>query len=140
MIPKPQALQMHQSPVAGAAGGAWTVQYQGAIGPLSVRPVRAAALEAFMPAPVEVDTHKFVLSPMPGALVSLAVEPGDAVVPGQEIACLEAMKMRNIIRAERSGVVKALHASVGDTLQPDDFMVEFEEDDDDGDADITITG
>ena len=59
------------------------------------------------------------------------MQPGDVVVPGQEIACLEAMKMRNVIRAERGGVVKALHANVGDTLQPEDFLVEFEDEGED---------
>ena len=78
-----------------------------------------------MPVPVKLDMHTFVLSPMPGSLISLAVADGDKVVPGQEIAVLEAMKMRNVIRSERSGVVKMVHATIGSTLQPDDILVEF---------------
>ena len=65
----------------------------------------------------------------------MSVSPGDSVIVGEEIACLEAMKMRNVIRAERSGTVKPVHASVGATLQPEDILIEFEDDDNDDDDD-----
>ena len=64
---------------------------------------------------------------MPGVLISVAVEPGQAVNEGQELAIVEAMKMQNILRAERSGVVKAVPTTAGDVLSVDQIILEFEE-------------
>eukprot|EP01047_Picozoa_sp_COSAG01_P019286 COSAG01_NODE_1067_length_11878_cov_89.529077_12_plen_83_part_00 len=68
-------------------------------------PLRFCSFHLCAPSQVALDTHKFVLSPMPGRLVSLAVEEGSEVLVGQPIAVLEAMKMQNVIRAERAGVI-----------------------------------
>ena len=59
-----------------------------------------AGLETHMPARVEVDTSKFILSPMPGAIVSINVAEGDRVVEGQEVAVIEAMKMQNVRKSD----------------------------------------
>ena len=69
---------------------------------------------------------KFLLSPMPGLLVSVAVEPGDEVKAGEELAVLEAMKMENTLRAERDGVVKTVNYEPGASLAVDDKIMEFE--------------
>ena len=64
---------------------------------------------------------------MPGTLISLAVEVGDEVEAGQELAVVEAMKMQNILRAEKKGVVKALlHTTPGAKLDVDELILEFE--------------
>ena len=59
-----------------------------------------AELETHMPARVEADTSKFILSPMPGAIVSINVAEGDHVVEGQEVAVIEAMKMQNVRKSD----------------------------------------
>jgi propionyl-CoA carboxylase alpha chain len=72
------------------------------------------------------DTSKFLLSPMPGLLIRLAIEAGQEVNAGQELAVVEAMKMENILRAERDGVICEIHASTGDSLVVDQIILEFE--------------
>ncbi|MGK9166428.1 acetyl/propionyl/methylcrotonyl-CoA carboxylase subunit alpha [Inquilinus limosus] len=86
---------------------------------------RAAALAELMPVKAPPDMSRFLLSPMPGLLVSVAVAPGEPVRAGQELAVVEAMKMENILRAERDGVVEALHAMPGDSLAVDQKILEF---------------
>ena len=63
---------------------------------------------------------------MPGLLVSVAVEPGQDVKAGEALAVVEAMKMENVLRAERDGVVSAVHAGAGDSLAVDQAILEFE--------------
>ncbi len=86
---------------------------------------RAAELAALMPVKQPPDMSRFLLSPMPGLLVSLAVEPGHEVKTGQELAVVEAMKMENVLRAERDGKVQTLHAKAGDSLAVDQPILEF---------------
>ena len=76
---------------------------------------RAAELAGHMLVKVPPDLSRFVLSPMPGLLVSLLVAPGDKVEAGQAVATIEAMKMENILRAEKSATVKNVAAKVGDS-------------------------
>jgi propionyl-CoA carboxylase alpha chain len=71
------------------------------------------------------DTSKLVLSPMPGLVVAIPVEPGQEVKAGETVAIIEAMKMQNILKAERDGVVKAVSAKAGDPVAADDVLVEF---------------
>lgn len=78
--------------------------------------------------PLEVDTSDVVLSPMPGTLLSYAVEVGDAVQDGQELCVLEAMKMQNIIRSPKAGVIAKLRVSVGSILAADQVILDFEVD------------
>jgi propionyl-CoA carboxylase alpha chain len=72
------------------------------------------------------DTSKFLLCPMPGLIVKINVEAGDEVQEGQALATVEAMKMENILKAERRGVVKAIKASPGASLKVDEVILEFE--------------
>jgi propionyl-CoA carboxylase alpha chain len=90
-----------------------------------VLPPRAAELLAQMPVKRPPDMSRFLLSPMPGLLVSLAVNAGQEVKAGQELAIVEAMKMENLLRAERDGRVAKLHAKPGDSLAVDQPIVEF---------------
>ncbi len=64
-------------------------------------------------------------SPMPGLVVSIPVVVGQAVKTGETVAIIEAMKMQNILKAERDGVVKAVSAKAGDPVAADDVLVEF---------------
>jgi propionyl-CoA carboxylase alpha chain len=87
---------------------------------------RVAELMRYMPVKAPPDMSKYLLSPMPGLLVSLAVKEGDAVKAGAELAVLEAMKMENTLRAERDGVVSKINYEPGDSLAVDDKIIEFE--------------
>ena len=84
-----------------------------------------AALHALMPEERASDLSRFLLSPMPGLLVSLAVEAGERVKAGQELAVVEAMKMENVLRAENEARVKAVFAAPGDSLAVDQPILEF---------------
>ncbi len=86
----------------------------------------AADFAALMPKKQPPDLSKFLLSPMPGLLVSLAVEEGQEVKAGEPLAVVEAMKMENILKAERDGTVGALRAKPGDNLAVDQVILEFD--------------
>ncbi len=72
------------------------------------------------------DTSRFLLCPMPGLVVKISVEEGQEVQEGQALATVEAMKMENILKAEKKGVVKAIKAAAGASLKVDDIIMEFE--------------
>lgn len=86
---------------------------------------RMAELFARLPEKQAADTSKLIQSPMPGLVVSIAVTPGQEVKAGETVAVIEAMKMQNIMKAERDGVVKAVGAKAGDPVAADDVLVEF---------------
>jgi propionyl-CoA carboxylase alpha chain len=92
---------------------------------VKVLPPRAAELLGQMPAKQTPDLSRYLLSPMPGLLVSLAVGEGQEVKAGEELAVVEAMKMENVLRAERDGKVKAIRAKAGDSLAVDQVILEF---------------
>jgi len=87
---------------------------------------RAAELARHMIEKAAPDLSKFLVSPMPGLLVSLLAKEGEVVKPGQELAVIEAMKMENQLRAEREGRILKLHAKPGDSLSVDQIILEFE--------------
>ena len=93
---------------------------------VQIRRPRAAELARLMPEKVAPDTSKFLLCPMPGLVVAINVAPGAEVQEGQALATVEAMKMENILRAERKGVVKSVNAEAGQSLRVDDVIMEFE--------------
>ena len=67
-----------------------------------------------------------VQAPIPGVIVGVKVNPGDTVSYGQELCVLEAMKMKNSIRANRDGVIKTVHATIGEHVHQSQLLVEFE--------------
>jgi propionyl-CoA carboxylase alpha chain len=87
---------------------------------------REAAAARLMPEKVLADSGKKVLCPMPGLVVAIAVAVGQEVKVGETLAVVEAMKMENVLRAERDGVVKKIHAKKGDSLAVDAVILEFE--------------
>jgi len=100
--------------------------YRGVTVPVLSLPPRAAELLAAIPAKAEPDRSRHLLSPMPGLLVSIAVKAGQDVKAGEELAVVEAMKMENVLRAERDGKVTTLRAKPGDSLAVDQVILEFE--------------
>jgi len=86
---------------------------------------RSAELHEKLPPKTAADTSKMILSPMPGLVVTLDVTEGQSVRSGEQVAIIEAMKMQNIIRAERDGVVKTVSAKAGDSVAADEVLVEF---------------
>ena len=102
------------------------VQHNGTrIEALVVSP-RMAELHQLMPFKTPPDMSRFVLSPMPGLLVNVAVTAGQKVQAGERVAVIEAMKMENILFAAHDGVVKKIMASQGESLTVDQVIVEFE--------------
>jgi propionyl-CoA carboxylase alpha chain len=87
---------------------------------------RMAELHQMMPFKTPPDMSRFVLSPMPGLLVNVAVTAGQKVQAGERVAVIEAMKMENILFAAHDGVVKKIMASQGESLTVDQVIVEFE--------------
>ena len=104
----------------------YRLRYAGADLLAKVYAPRVAELAKLMPIKKPKDTSKFLLCPMPGLLRVLNVNVGDVVEAGQSIAMVEAMKMENILRAERQAKVKRIAAKVGAILSVDELIVEFE--------------
>jgi propionyl-CoA carboxylase alpha chain len=84
-----------------------------------------ATAARLMPVTTAADTGKKLLCPMPGLVVSIAVAEGQEVKAGETLAVVEAMKMQNVLRAERDGTVKKIHATPGATLAVDALILEF---------------
>jgi len=91
-----------------------------------VRTPRQAELAVLMPEKLPPDTSKMLLCPMPGLIVKIDVEEGDEVQEGQALCTVEAMKMENILRAEKKGVVTRINVEPGDSLGVDEVIMEFE--------------
>jgi propionyl-CoA carboxylase alpha chain len=104
----------------------FTLNVRGATHKARVLPARAAAYAKHLIEKVPPDLSKFLIAPMPGLLVRLDVAEGDRVEAGQPLAVVEAMKMENILRAEKSATVKALNAKAGDSLAVDQVILELE--------------
>jgi propionyl-CoA carboxylase alpha chain len=92
---------------------------------LMVLGARAAELQAMMPKKAPPDTSKFLLSPMPGLLTQVAVAAGQEVKAGEVLAKIEAMKMENVLKAERDCVVDKLLATPGESLAVDQAIIGF---------------
>ncbi|MHA1567399.1 MAG: acetyl-CoA carboxylase biotin carboxylase subunit, partial [Alphaproteobacteria bacterium] len=99
--------------------GRYRLAHAGAELDFQVLPPNIADLMHRMPVRPEPDHGRFLLSPMPGLLVSIAVASGALVKAGDTLAVVEAMKMENVLRAHRDGTVKAIHATAGDSLTVD---------------------
>ena len=136
-VPVAGAWQPHESLFTGTvAGTAVTVQvrrrgtalglrWRGCAVTARVRTPRAAELAARMPPKAALDLSRFLLSPMPGLVVALPAAEGDAVRAGQPLAIVDAMKMENVLRAERDGRIVAVRVKVGDSLAADQVIMEF---------------
>ncbi len=106
--------------------GGIRVRHRGADMKLAIYTPRQAELAALMPEKLPPDTSKMLLCPMPGLIVKVDVAVGDEVQEGQALCTVEAMKMENILRAEKRAVVSKINAAAGDSLAVDDVIMEFE--------------
>src|SRR5690606_28372073 len=91
-----------------AVNSAFRLRWRGIDEKVHVRTPRVAELARLMPVKLPPDTSKMLLCPMPGVITSIAVKEGDEVQEGQALATVEAMKMENVLRAERRGIVKKI--------------------------------
>jgi propionyl-CoA carboxylase alpha chain len=107
-------------------GRAFRLVHRGVIRRAQVLSPRAAELLQKMPAKQPADTSRLVLSPMPGLLTSVVVGEGQEVKAGEPLVVVEAMKMENVLRAERDGRVAKLRAKAGDSLAVDQVILELE--------------
>jgi propionyl-CoA carboxylase alpha chain len=106
-------------------GSGFRLTHGGVAISLQVLPPHIAALLDLMPVKAPPDLSRFLLSPMPGLLVALAVTEGQEVRQGEALATIEAMKMENVLRAERDGIVATIRAKIGDSLAVDETILEF---------------
>jgi propionyl-CoA carboxylase alpha chain len=107
-------------------GRAFRLMHRGVIRRAQVLPPRAAELAALMPEKAAADTSRLVQSPMPGLLTAVVVTEGQEVKAGEPLVVVEAMKMENVLRAERDGKVAKLRAKPGDSLAVDQVILEYE--------------
>ncbi len=102
-----------------------TLSFRGIQAPVYVYTEREAALAALMPVKAAADMSKYLLCPMPGLIKAIHVTEGQDVKAGDSLAMVEAMKMENILKAERDGKVKKISAKAGDSLAVDAVIIEF---------------
>ncbi len=107
-------------------GRKWRLTTRGASHLVDILAEHVAALSRHMLDKAPPDLSKYLICPMPGLLTALHVGEGDSVEAGQPVAVVEAMKMENILRAEKSATVKKVNARPGDSLAVDAVIVEFE--------------
>ena len=107
------------------AAEGFTIRHRAAKARVLVLTPLSAELHERLPKREPADTSKIIVSPMPGLVVSLDVTLGQAVKTGETVAVIEAMKMQNIIKAERDGVVKLVGPKAGDSVAADEVLVEF---------------
>jgi propionyl-CoA carboxylase alpha chain len=104
----------------------YRIRYRGADLTVTIRTPRQAELAGRMVEKTPTDTSKLLLCPMPGLIVKVDVSEGQEVHEGQALCTVEAMKMENILRAEKKAKVKKINAVAGDSLAVDDVIMEFE--------------
>ncbi|ACT59727.1 acetyl-CoA carboxylase biotin carboxylase subunit [Hirschia baltica] len=104
----------------------YVLRHRGVTAKILVLSPTTAELYAKLPEKEAPDLSKLILSPMPGLIVSMAVELGQDVKAGEAVCVVEAMKMQNIIRAEADGKVQSINAAAGDSVAADAVLVEFE--------------
>jgi len=107
-------------------GNRWRVTTRGAAHTALVLPLRLAAHESLMIEKEPPDLSRLLICPMPGMLMKLHVAEGETVQPGQPLATVEAMKMENILRAEKEGVIAKINAAEGESLAVDSVILELE--------------
>jgi propionyl-CoA carboxylase alpha chain len=107
------------------APGGYTLRHRGVTVLALVATPRGAELHKKIPEKEKADTSKLIVSPMPGLVISIDAKAGQDVKSGEGVAVVEAMKMQNIIRAERDGVVAKVHVAAGASVAADEVMIEL---------------
>jgi propionyl-CoA carboxylase alpha chain len=109
----------------GFAPEGFRIRHRAASALVLVLTAASAELHRRLPPKSPPDTSRLVICPMPGLVVSMDISVGDEISQGQVLCVIEAMKMQNIIRAERDGVVKAIGAAAGESVAADDVLAEL---------------
>jgi len=104
----------------------YTLQYLGTQFQVKIETPTQHQYGAWMRADIIVENTNTLRSPMPGSVISINVKPGDKVIVGQEIAVVEAMKMQNVLRAERDQIVKEVLVKPGSQVSVDEILVVYE--------------
>jgi propionyl-CoA carboxylase alpha chain len=112
--------------VLGKSYDGYVLQYCGTKFTVQVQTPVEKEFSQYMPVDVAADTANFLLSPMPGRVISINVKQGDTVTVGQPLAVVEAMKMQNILRSQKVAVVKKVLVIPGANVAVDEVLVEFE--------------
>merc|ERR1711935_649866 len=112
-------------PISIASNGV-KLQFQRTVFDVSIMDSKSASYQSLMPEKPKEDMSSMLISPMPGTVVSISVEVGDAVTAGQSVAVVEAMKMQNGLAISRDGIVKAIHVGAGDKVADEDVILELE--------------
>lgn len=116
-----EAIAMQVRPILNGVA----LSHAGASAEVRVYTRREAELAALMPERLEADTGKQLLCPMPGLVKAISVSVGQEVKAGEPLCIVEAMKMENVLRAERDGTISKVHAKEGDSLAVDAVILEF---------------
>ncbi|WP_135213403.1 acetyl-CoA carboxylase biotin carboxylase subunit [Vitreimonas flagellata] len=116
---KPFAVKIKSEPQG------YQLRHRGITARAIVASPRAAELYKKIPEKQKADTSKLIVSPMPGLVISIDVKPGQEVKAGEGVAIVEAMKMQNIIRAERDGVIAKVNVAAGASVAADEVMIEL---------------
>ncbi len=116
---KPFAVKIKTAPEG------YTMRLRGVTARALVATPRGADLYKKIPEKQKADTSKLIVSPMPGLVISIDAKPGQEVKSGEGVAVVEAMKMQNIIRAERDGVIAKVHVAAGASVAADEVMIEL---------------
>jgi propionyl-CoA carboxylase alpha chain len=112
-------------PCSEPAAEGFVIRHRAAKAKVLVLTPLSAELHDRLPEKQKADTSKLIISPMPGLVVTMDAAPGQTIREGEVVCVIEAMKMQNIIRAEREGVVKTVGAKSGDSVAADEVLVEF---------------
>lgn len=107
-------------------GNKYSFYYRGSDVKMTVYNEDQFKLKEFMPVIKARDMSKILISPMPGGIISVSVKAGDHIVDGQELLVIEAMKMQNIIRAEKEAKIKTVKVKKGQSVAVDEVLIEFE--------------
>jgi propionyl-CoA carboxylase alpha chain len=113
--------------VAATLDEGFTIQYVGSKYDVLVRSPLEQHLSQFMPVKVKADMSNFLVSPMPGTVVSFSVKEGDTVLPHTALCVVEAMKMQNVLRAESAARIKSIKVKPGQAVAVDEVLIEFEQ-------------
>ncbi|EFA75992.1 propionyl-CoA carboxylase [Heterostelium album PN500] len=116
---------VHRFQIHDRTTHAYLLQFHGTKIPVIVRTPDEEELVRYMPEKKTVDSSNALLSPMPGAILSVAVKVGDKVVLGQELCIIEAMKMQNVLRAPRDCEIKSIKVTPGTNVAVDEILIEF---------------
>jgi propionyl-CoA carboxylase alpha chain len=103
------------------------IQYHGSKYKVNILDDQQHSLYKYIKTQSVVEQSKIISSPMPGRIISIAVQEGEEVIEGSELVVVEAMKMQNILRTPRIGIIKKIHVQPGNTVKSGQILIEFQD-------------